>query len=64
VVHESGGRYPDAWEFPFLAAYNLLKTAQYDGAAESLERVERPRPGVPGVRDTLERLRARERAVP
>jgi tetratricopeptide (TPR) repeat protein len=64
VIDESVLQYPDAWEFPFLKAYNLLKTAQYDGAVESLERVERLRPGVPGVQDTLERLRARERAVP
>jgi hypothetical protein len=51
-------QYPDAWEFPLLAAYDLLKTRHYEEAVRHLHRVEELHPGVPGVSPTLERLTA------
>jgi tetratricopeptide (TPR) repeat protein len=55
----AGGRYPEAWEFPFLLGYNYAKTGRYAEAAASLERVHELKADVPEVAPTLARLRAK-----
>ncbi len=59
VLAVASGRYPAAWEFPFLLGYNYAKTRRYAEAAASLERVQELMPGIPEVAATLARLRAR-----